>query len=177
MTQDHKGFAARWSKRKVTNRKGKDPEETAKTPVETELANVTQNPSPEGMLSEEDFADVDFDSLDKDSDYERFTAANVPALIQRKAFRKLWSSDPVFEVMDGMNDYDEDFTGTGLAGKALKTAYKVGRGYLTDDDEEDEEKKTASAVQKEGVDLENPDADEITELEPAHGKSGEANKV
>ncbi len=135
MNNDDKEFLSRWSQRKAEARKdGKEREENdAAAPGETE-------PAPEGeMLAESDFDDVDFDALDNSSDYTRFAKANVPGAIQKLALRKLWDSDPVFEVLDGMNDYDEDFTGTGLAGKALKTAYKVGKGYLLDEDEPPEE--------------------------------------
>ena len=133
MSKDKQGFAARWSKKKAEARLEA---QTSGAPEADETANNDESaPEPDGeMLSEADFEDVDFDALDKSSDYTRFIAANVPAAIQKKALRRLWASDEVFEVLDGMNDYDEDFTGTGLAGKALKTAYKVGRGFVTDDD-------------------------------------------
>jgi len=137
MSNDEKGFAARWSKRKAAARQDDDTEDAVQVP---ELSDADERGDAEAekdgdseVLTEEDFEDVDFDALDKSSDYTRFARANVPAAIQQKALRKLWASDSVFEVMDGMNDYDEDFTGNGLAGKVLKTAYKVGRGFLSDD--------------------------------------------
>jgi len=154
MTDVKKGFAARWSKRKDEARRQNEPEleagdETEKVahlPDEKQAAEQQQvaagkeadkdTTETEGeLLSEADFDDVDFEALDKSSDYTRFIQANVPEEIQKKALRKLWASDEVFEVLDGMNDYDEDFTGDGLAGKAFKTAYKVGRGFITEDDE------------------------------------------
>ena len=95
---------------------------------------------PEKVLTEEDFADVDFDALDYESDYRRFMVKGVPELIQRKALRKLWQSNPILACVDGLNDYDEDFTDAALAVDAIKTAYKVGRGYLSDEDLEEMEK-------------------------------------
>lgn len=50
------------------------------------------------------------DSLDKDSDYTPFLNAGVPGKLARAALRKLWSSDPAFNIRDGLDDYDEDFT-------------------------------------------------------------------
>jgi len=158
MSGEDKGFASRWSERKVAARESED--DTTPLPDE-ELAPVTEETDDE-LLTEEDFDDVDFEALDKSSDYTRFIKANVPAAIQKKALRKLWASDPVFEVLDGMNDYDEDFTGNGLAGKVLKTAYKVGRGFLSDEDEpdkledlEDANIKTASSEEEDaGIDVE-----------------------
>ncbi len=139
--KEDKGFAERWSKRKVAARES----EADAVPLPEEEISPAVQETDEELLSEEDFDDVDFDALDKSSDYTRFIKANVPAAIQKKALRKLWGSDPVFEVLDGMNDYDEDFTGNGLAGKVLKTAYKVGRGFLNDEDEPD---KTVDEVVK-----------------------------
>ncbi|MBO6950175.1 MAG: DUF3306 domain-containing protein [Rhodospirillales bacterium] len=48
----------------------------------------------------------DIDTLDKDSDYSMFMDARVPEELQRLALRKLWSTDPVYANLDGLNDYD-----------------------------------------------------------------------
>ncbi len=83
--------------------------------------------------------DVDFDQLDYASDYTRFMAPGVPDAIRRRALSVLWQSDPILANLDGLNDYDEDFTDAALAVKTLKTAHKVGKGYLADEDEDGEE--------------------------------------
>jgi len=49
------------------------------------------------------------DTLTEDSDFSRFMADDVPELLRKAALRKLWRSSPVFAVLDGLNDYDEDF--------------------------------------------------------------------
>ncbi|MCP4185374.1 MAG: DUF3306 domain-containing protein [Hyphomicrobiales bacterium] len=145
MSNEKKGFAARWSERKIADGQDGDNYETEKI---TSLPDGQEHEKTEGNnqvfngpLTEADFDDVDFDALDKSSDYTRFVQTGVPQAIQKKALRKLWASDSVFEVLDGMNDYDEDFTGDGLAGKAFKTAYKIGRGYFTDEETEDDGNK------------------------------------
>ena len=164
MSKEKEGFATRWSRLKVeTNdqsapiKDGEEQEEALlNTPenVEDKSVRNVENAVDDEMLTEDDFSDVDFDSLDKSADYTRFMQSNVPDIIQQKALRKLWDSDSVFEVLDGMNDYDEDFTGNGLAGKALKTAYKVGRGFLekedSDKDETDEGHDHKKLAQDEG---------------------------
>jgi len=139
MSGDDNGFTERWSKRKTAAREESLTQEQKLASLgEQEVVDDVESPEAE-LLTEEDFADVDFEALDKSSDYTRFIQANVPAAIQQKALRKLWNSDSVFEVLDGMNDYDEDFTNKGLAGKVIKTAYKVGRGFLDEVDEENKE--------------------------------------
>ncbi len=145
MSDEENGFATRWSKRKAANREETLVEDTHEEEVAILVGDdgnaLEATASEAEMLTEEDFDDVNFEDLDKSSDYTRFINANVPAVIQQKALRKLWASDSVFEVLDGMNDYDEDFTGNGLAGKVLKTAYKVGKGFLDDDETEQKDDK------------------------------------
>ncbi|MDM7947783.1 MAG: DUF3306 domain-containing protein, partial [Oceanibaculum nanhaiense] len=52
--------------------------------------------------------------------------------LQRKALRKLWASDPVLACLDGLNDYEEDFTDAATVIEGMKSSYQVGRGFLTD---------------------------------------------
>jgi len=83
----------------------------------------------------EDFENFDFDSLDYDSDYTRFMGKGVPEAVRKRALRMLWGSNPILANVDGLNDYDEDFTDAALAVKGLlKTSYKVGSGYLTEEE-------------------------------------------
>ena len=86
------------------------------------------------LLSEEDFADVDFDALDYKSDYTRFMGKNVPEKIRDRALRKLWGSDPILANVDGLNDYCEDFSDAVWVVPNLRTSYKVGQGFLTDEE-------------------------------------------
>jgi hypothetical protein len=90
----------------------------------------------------------DIDSLDKDSDFSVFLRQGVPEEIRRRALRVLWRSDPVLANLDGLNDYDEDFTVVHTVADAVRTAYKVGKGYL---DDEEEAKATDQADAAEGT--------------------------
>lgn len=150
----------------------------------------------------EDFENFDFDKLDYDSDYTRFMGKNVPEAVRRRALRMLWGSNPILANIDGLNDYDEDFTDAALAVKGLlKTSYKVGSGYLTEEErnasysdearkagpkppEDDSETKVAdageegaqdgaeaSAVEAETSDAEGPETEERKSA--ATGQAGE----
>ncbi len=90
---------------------------------------------------------VDIEALDYDSDYTEFMKEGVPEALKRKALRKLWRSDPILANIDGLNDYDDDFTDAALAVDVLKTIHKVGRGYLTDDDDEAEQLDDAEELE------------------------------
>ncbi len=50
------------------------------------------------------------ESLDKDSDFTPFLAEGVPEDLARAALGKLWRSDPAFASLDGLDDYDEDYS-------------------------------------------------------------------
>ncbi len=108
-------------------------------------------PSPEtDELPHDELPDIA--SLDKDSDFSGFLRQGVPEEIRRQALRVLWRSDPVLANLDGLNDYDEDFTVVHTVGDAVRTAYKAGKGYLDDEDEAE-----AEAAEQVGV------AEETTE--------------
>lgn len=78
-----------------------------------------------------DFENFDFESLDYESDYKRFMAAGVPEAIRKRALRMLWQSSPILANVDGLNDYDDDFTDAALAVKKLASSWNVGSGYDT----------------------------------------------
>lgn len=85
-------------------------------------------------------------SLTKDSDFTAFLREGVPQEIRRQALRALWRSDPVLACLDGLNDYDDDYSHTRTVSEAVRTAYRVGKGYLQDPPEAAEEAAEAEAT-------------------------------
>lgn len=124
----------------------------AETPTET-----TDETNAEAVTSAEEIppeiADIDIESLTYDSDFTVFMKDNVPEIVRRQALRQLWRSDPILANVDGLNDYDEDFTDAALVVKGLKSAYRVGKGYLTAEDEDE-----AEAADAKGADETDDDA-------------------
>jgi hypothetical protein len=82
----------------------------------------------------DDLVGVEVEALDYDADFTRFMQKDVPEALRKRALRQLWRSDPILANVDGLNDYDDDFTDAALAVKVLETAHKIGRGYLDDDE-------------------------------------------
>lgn len=74
-------------------------------------------------------------TLTKDSDFTVFLRAGVPEDLQRQALRTLWKSDPIFSHHDGLTDYAEDFANPDVVGDAVKTAWKVGKGFFFAEDD------------------------------------------
>ena len=61
----------------------------------------------EKVLTDQDMPSLD--SLGEDSDYSGFLSPGVSEALRRRALRKLFTS-AVFNVPDGLDDYDDDFT-------------------------------------------------------------------
>ena len=103
----------------------------------------------------------DIDSLDKDSDYTVFMRDGVPEHLRRLALRKLWRMGPVHSIIDGLDDYDDDFTKlfTDAVTKNVKSAFRVGRGFATDD----ETSETAEDAAEDAEAAETPEDAEATE--------------
>jgi putative acetyltransferase len=142
-------FLKRWSRRKVEAREEDNERPAPEGPAASANAlaerpgqptdpnaPLDRKPREKRELTEADFADVDFDTLDAKSDYARFLGEDVPAAIKQKALRKLWASDPVFSQIDPFQEYAGDFTdaAVGVPAGMLKTAYRVGKGFLSDEE-------------------------------------------
>lgn len=69
------------------------------------------------------------DAIELGTDITGFMRKEIPEFLRRRALRSLWRSNPVLAVLDGLNDYDEDYTTVAGAGKAMQTLYKVGQGF------------------------------------------------
>jgi len=164
MTTDEKDFLSRWSRRKQAAREGLDqpdpqPEpEQPQVPAENAAA---EPPTEEAPVDESAYADFDFDALDYNSDYTQFMDKDVPEMVRRRALRALWRSDPILANVDGLNDYDEDFTDAALVVENLVSAYKPGKGYRTEEDEADE----AAVAEAENAPAEESPAEEASALE------------
>ena len=80
------------------------------------------------------------ESLDEDSDYSVFMSPEVEEGLRKIALRKLFKS-PIFNVVDGLNDYDEDFTNFAALGDIVTSDMKF-----------HEERKKAEAALKQQLD-------------------------
>ena len=106
-TGEEENFLSRWSRRKHADRAGESiaaPVEEAVNEAVDETVAVEQG---DNLPGDEDMPPVE--SLDEDSDYSGFMSPKVSEELRRIALRKLFSSQ-VFNVRDGLDDYDDDFT-------------------------------------------------------------------
>ncbi len=91
-------FGSRWSRRKLEAQK-KQPD------LSIEPQADTSGDLP--VLTDADMPPIE--SLTEDSDYSGFLSPEVSDELRKQALRKLFLA-PGFNVCDGLDDYDEDFT-------------------------------------------------------------------
>lgn len=165
------GFFSRWSGRKAATREGLIVEETdipeqleiAKTGAEIEIAD-------EDLPIPEDLPDIE--TLDKDSDYSLFMRKGTPEHLKRLALRKLFLSDPSLAVLDGLNDYDEDYSMIGMVVEEVTTRFKPGKG-MVDPDEEKPQEDPKEITEDEALDPDKPDEALTDDSETAEAPSDE----
>ena len=115
----------RWSRKKTET--GKKTELAPHPSVESEPSHEEQELSINETLSEHDVLEKyglpDPDAIELGTDITGFMRKEIPELLRRRALRSLWKSNPVLAVLDGLNDYDEDFTSAASAtGEQAETA-------------------------------------------------------
>jgi Protein of unknown function (DUF3306) len=128
---DEDGFLQRWARRKS------DPQARR----EEDAASINSSgPKPKcdpaGDALGDDFTGFDFDMLDFSSDYRRFMNSAVPNQVRNKALQRLWRSTDLIAQPDELDDYLEDFReeAMGLPAEMVRSAYRVGRGFLDEVD-------------------------------------------
>ena len=111
-------FYGRWSRRKRASRGPEVAPETVDAPAPLPGAGpapasgapggAPEAPAePARVLTDADMPDLD--SLGEDGDYSPFLSPGVSEGLRTRALRKLFLSSQ-FNVVDGLNDYDDDFT-------------------------------------------------------------------
>ncbi len=75
------------------------------------------------------------ETLSYDSDFKPYLASGVPEGLRREALRKLWRSNPMLANLDGLNDYDEDYSLVGKLPQVVSTLFQVGRGMVAPPEE------------------------------------------
>lgn len=158
----------RWSRKKAEANRTVEPtpppvpEHVEPAPEEQELA-VNETLSEQELL--EKYGLPDPSSIEIGTDITGFMRKEIPEFLRRKALRSLWKSNPVLAVLDGLNDYDEDYTLASTAGQTVKSLYRVGEGLV------DKARKAADVVDEPVQSLAQPSPDdaEASVTEQAEG--------
>lgn len=138
---DRDGFLQRWSRLKTETREARN--QPTERPTLPEMSNKTlpatgdgEPGRPEDGMSDADLLAEhrlpDIESLTADSDFTVFMQAGVPQRLRNLALRKLWQSDPVFAELDGLLDYNDDYSQVvPIGGEILN--YRPGIGYVDEE--------------------------------------------
>jgi hypothetical protein len=127
-------FLSRWSRRKAQAREGIEPgEPEPEAAADPDGGKARRDPdNPDDRPDSHNDSDNDGDpapateaaelppleSLDEDSDYSAFLAADVAPDLRRQALRKLFHS-PKFNLRDGLDDYDLDYSNPAPLGNVI----------------------------------------------------------
>jgi hypothetical protein len=117
LAESQGGFLRRWSRRKADARE-RDQREPA---VDAELPPSEQVPATQDTTPADEPTDADMppvESLDEQSDYRGFMSPKVSENLRRVALRKLFHL-PMFNIRDGLDDYDEDFRNVEALGNII----------------------------------------------------------
>ena len=124
---DSPTFLGRWARRKAEARRAESaPAKPADKPAPGSPATVgpAQPPAAGATVPANEPAPIPpLESLDENADYARFMADDVGPELRRLALRKMFKA-PVFNVRDGLDDYDEDFTTFTKLGSTLTADMK-----------------------------------------------------
>ena len=130
MAESDDSFVGRWSRLKQGERirdKTAGPGDSAPVPAAPPAGEAEPAEPAESEIVEQL---PDIESLDEQSDFTVFLKEGVPEELRKRALRKLWRLNPVFANLDGLNDYDEDFTDAATVLEGIKTLYQVGKGIV-----------------------------------------------
>lgn len=140
MAESEDNFVSRWSRRKRKTREDAHDEATSRAKV-LQLEEESPSSAQAGGDSEPGAAPVrvedlpDPDTLTEEADFTVFMNKGVPEALRRRALRRLWRLNPLYANLDGLNDYDQDYTDAATVVAGLKTLYKVGRGIVLSDED------------------------------------------
>ena len=180
-TRREDSFLARWSRRKHEAQHGIPPEdaEPAASPADTDApvpdsdtGTVDEEAGATPAVADSEPADAELphpDTLDRDSDFSVYLTKRVSSAFRRAAMRRLFSS-PEFNVRDGLDDYDEDYTQFQSLGNTVTAHMRHHAERLRQRDEE----KAEQAARDAGTDTGQERSAEPDDEEHARERDAEA---
>lgn len=109
MTLDSKeSVLSRWSRRKLEAEQAEPtPQVTPPLESEADQSALAAETETQPLLTDADMPAIE--SLTEESDFSGFMSAGVSDELRNLALRKLFRA-PVFNIRDGLDEYDEDYT-------------------------------------------------------------------
>jgi hypothetical protein len=163
-------FLSRWARRKAAVRSGADPdaargessldaEKRAAAPPVTAESMPAGDESRAQELSDEDMPALE--SIDDNTDMSGFFSSKVTQAVKKAALRKFFHS-PAFNVVDGLDDYDDDFRNFAALGDIITSDM---RSQMDREAERDREAAENTHAENTHGDSESPVAEQAREEE------------
>lgn len=175
------GFMQRWSDRKVaaqaevdsnlkteTDLKVDHPDELEKPPLDKSLVTESNVAEPEiqEFKTDEDMPPVE--ELTEDSNYSDFLSPKVSDALRKQALRKLFHL-PFLNVVDGLDDYAEDYTKFAALGDIIP--HEMKRMLEREKQQELDEQKRESLDEADELKTKESTNDTVTENETENDKN------
>ena len=157
-SEDGDGFLGRWARRKRVARAGGDPDsQESEKPDDSEmLAKAAPSVGEEAPLADTDSQAVELtdedmpavDTIDENTDMSGFLSPKVSKAVKKAALKKFFHS-PIFNIVDGLDDYDDDFRNFEALGDIITSDM---RGQM-----EREAERVKQSLEKDGEAAETPE--------------------
>ncbi len=149
---------SRWSRRKVEAQQATPERAQQPSPESLARLDVPETEAVEApLLTDADMPDVD--SLTEDSDFSGFMSAGVSDELRNLALRKLFRAS-VFNIRDGLDEYDEDYTSFEKLGDIVTCDMKH-QVEMQEKKLREAEKEAAEQVELEEVEFIEDDEDDM----------------
>lgn len=144
---------SRWSRRKHAEQQGEN-EDKAITPPQ-HVEDEVEPPAQE--LTDEDMMPID--SLNEESDFSPFLSSGVSDGLRKQALRKLFGQ-PVFNITDNLDDYNDDFTEFASLGSVV--THEMKRALKRELEKEKNKISTVDGADSEDTAIEVDDSNKAT---------------
>ncbi|MDH5360975.1 MAG: DUF3306 domain-containing protein [Gammaproteobacteria bacterium] len=139
------GFTSRWSRLKQQEREEKN------NSIEEHATDLVQQQESLNQLGDADMPALD--SLNESSDYSGFLSEKVTEAVRKAALRKMFHL-PAFNIVDGLDDYAEDYTNFEALGDIV--THDMKRMAKLDAEREEKKRLQAEAQQQAAEDAQDP---------------------
>ena len=140
--QFEQNFLSRWSKKKSKQKSDQVHSKNKNEVIEKSLHHKDSTSIIEESKENDNLDDDELlikynlpnpEKIKKEKSLDVFFKEGVPDRLRQIALRRVWRLNPIIRFADTeINDYHEDFTDAATVIEGMETAYKVGKGYLSD---------------------------------------------
>ncbi len=149
-------FLTRWSKKKSKQKSENEISKIESTDFNSSQGDEVSKSSTSEVSENDKLNDDELlkkynlpnpEKIKKEKSLDVFFKDGVPDRLRQIALRRVWRLNPIIRFADAeINDYHEDFTDAATVIEGMETAYKVGKGYLSDLIDDKDEKNDVESI-------------------------------